>query len=145
MKGRSVVAKLIPGLAIVGFSAVLVSLAVITASASAIPAAGGPDAGRLDAFYEAQIAVHNLRGMAVIIVKSDGQGAGSVVYERGFGMAGRDLPFTPQTPFPISSGSKSFLALSVMQLVEAGKVQLDAPMQLYLPWWRARASMTTRG
>ena len=39
-------------------------------------------------------------------------------------------------PFKIGSMSKSFTALAVMQLVEAGKIQLDAPVQQYLPEFR---------
>ena len=81
---------------------------------------------------------------------------------RGFGRArpgGGRLPFcrrqngnlppTPQTPFFIGSLTKSITALAVMQLVEAGKVELDAPVQRYLPWFRvadpqASAQMTVR-
>ncbi|HET7480284.1 MAG TPA: serine hydrolase domain-containing protein, partial [Rubrobacteraceae bacterium] len=33
--------------------------------------------------------------------------------------------------------TKSFTALATMQLVEAGKVDLDSPVQRYLPWFRA--------
>ncbi len=69
---------------------------------------------------------------------------------RGFGRArpGGEAP-TPQTPFFIGSLTKSFTALAVMQLVEAGKVELDAPVQRYLPWFRvadpqASAQMTVR-
>ncbi len=56
---------------------------------------------------------------------------------------------TPQTPFFIGSLTKSFTALAVMQLVEAGKIELDAPVQRYLPWFRvadlwASARMTVR-
>lgn len=47
------------------------------------------------------------------------------------------------------SVSKSFTALAVMQLAEAGKLELDAPLQRYLPWFRvadplASASITVR-
>lgn len=45
--------------------------------------------------------------------------------------------------------SKSFTSLAVMQLVEAGKVELDAPVQRYLPWFHvadptASARITVR-
>ncbi len=30
----------------------------------------------------------------------------------------------------------SFTALAIMQLAEEGKVELDASVQLYLPWFR---------
>ena len=40
---------------------------------------------------------------------------------------------TEDTPFLLGAISKSFTALAVMQLVEAGKVDLDAPIARYLP------------
>ena len=56
---------------------------------------------------------------------------------------------TPRTPFIIGSVAKSFTALAIMQLVEAGKIDLDAPVQRYLPWFRvaderASAEITVR-
>ena len=72
------------------------------------------------------------------------------MHGRGFGRArpGGDAP-TAQTPFFVGSLGKSFTALAVMQLVEAGKVELDAPVQRYLSWFRvadpqASAQMTVR-
>jgi hypothetical protein len=41
-----------------------------------------------------------------------------------------------RAPCFIGSLTKSITALAVMQLVEAGKVELDAPVQRYLPWFR---------
>ena len=68
-------------------------------------------------------------GLALRIVR-DGQ----CVHLRGFGRAdGSGRPFTAQTPLFIGSVSKSFTALAVMQLAEAGKVDLDAPVQRYIP------------
>ena len=46
---------------------------------------------------------------------------------------------TAQTPLVLGSTSKSFTALAVMQLVEAGKISLDAPVRRYLPWFRVGA------
>lgn len=42
----------------------------------------------------------------------------------------------PQTPFVLGSTSKSFTALAVMQLVDRGLVELDAPVTRYLPSFR---------
>ncbi len=61
----------------------------------------------------------------------------------------RRAAVTPQTPFLLGSTTKSFTALAIMQLVEAGKIELDAPVQRYLPWFRvadpvASAHMTVR-
>ena len=68
----------------------------------------------------------------------------------GFGEAGASgQAVTPETPFIIGSLSKSVTALAIMQLVEAGEVELDAPVQQYLPWFRvadeqASAEITVR-
>ena len=60
-----------------------------------------------------------------------------IVHLRGFGEADSSgRPVSPQTPFIIGSLSKSVTALAIMQLVEAGKVELDAPVQRYIPWFR---------
>lgn len=74
--------------------------------------------------------------MAVAIVKGD-----RVVYIKGFGIADPSRrPVTPQTPFLIGSITKPFTALAIMQLVEAGRIALDAPVQRYLPWFRVADS-----
>ncbi|HMM43764.1 MAG TPA: serine hydrolase domain-containing protein, partial [Thermomicrobiales bacterium] len=57
-----------------------------------------------------------------------------IVHSRGFGESG-STPITPQTPFAIGSLTKSFTALSIMQLVEDGKISLDDPVQRYIPWF----------
>jgi CubicO group peptidase (beta-lactamase class C family) len=75
---------------------------------------------------------------------------GQIAHLQGFGTAdssGRAV--TPQTPFYLGSVTKSFTALAVMQLVEAGKIDLDAPVQEYLPWFEladkeAAAKITVR-
>ena len=74
----------------------------------------------------------NIPGAALAIVEGD-----QIVHLCGFGQArpGGEAPI-PQTPFFIGSLTKSFTALGVMQLVEAGKIELDAPVQCYLAWFR---------
>jgi CubicO group peptidase (beta-lactamase class C family) len=73
----------------------------------------------------------HIPGIAVAIVQGD-----QVAYLGSYGEAARDTPVTPQTSFMIGSTTKSFTALAVMQLVEAGKIELDAPVQTYIPWFR---------
>jgi CubicO group peptidase (beta-lactamase class C family) len=99
----------------------------------------------LDAYVEEQMHRFNIPGASLAIVEGD-----QIGHVRGFGRARPDgeTP-TPQTPFFIGSLTKSFTALAVMQLVEAGKIDLDAPVQRYLPWFRvadpeASAQMTIR-
>jgi len=56
-----------------------------------------------------------------------------VIYIQGFGSDGHGHGVTPDTQFRIASLSKSFTAVAVLQLVEAGQVELDSPVQAYLP------------
>jgi CubicO group peptidase (beta-lactamase class C family) len=99
----------------------------------------------IDSYIEQQMARLNIPGAALAIVEGD-----QIVHQRGFGRArpGGESP-SPQTPFVLGSITKSFTALAVMQLVETGKIDLDAPVQQYLPWFRvadplASAQITVR-
>jgi CubicO group peptidase (beta-lactamase class C family) len=93
----------------------------------------------------ARVETAHIPGLSVAIVQGD-----QIVYLKGYGQAdpsGR--PVTPHTPFIIGSISKTLTALAVMQLVESVKVELDAPVQRYLPWFRvadplASAQITVR-
>ncbi|MEP7357787.1 MAG: serine hydrolase domain-containing protein, partial [Anaerolineales bacterium] len=90
------------------------------------------DQEQIDAYLRSRMQVANIPGLALGVVRGD-----QIVYLKGYGMAGPDgRVVTPQTPFIIGSLSKSFTALAVMQLVEAGKIDLDAPVTTYLPWFR---------
>ncbi|MBN1639585.1 MAG: beta-lactamase family protein, partial [Anaerolineae bacterium] len=48
-------------------------------------------------------------------------------------------PVTPDTLFQIGSVSKTFAAVAAMQAVEAGRLDLDAPLQAVLPWFEVRS------
>jgi CubicO group peptidase (beta-lactamase class C family) len=99
----------------------------------------------VDTYVEGQMQRLHIPGASLAIIEGN-----KIVHQRGFGHArpGGEMP-SPQTPFFIGSLTKSVTALAVMQLVEAGKVELDAPVQRYLPWFRvtdpqASAQMTVR-
>jgi CubicO group peptidase (beta-lactamase class C family) len=106
---------------------------------------GETDFAAIDAYVTEQMNDLGIPGMALGIVQ-DGQ----IAHVQGFGVAdssGRAV--TPQTPFYLGSVTKSFTALAVMQLVEQGKIDLDAPVQTYLPWFEladkeASAKITVR-
>ncbi len=91
-----------------------------------------PDIARIDAFIADRMGAAKVPRVALALVYD-----GAIVHQRGFGVAdpsGR--PMTPQTPSSLGSITKSFTALAVMQLVEAAQIDLDEPVQRYVPWFR---------
>ena len=58
--------------------------------------------------------------------------------ERTYGTADRGTrdPVRPGTLFEIGSIGKTFTAVLVMQLADAGRVDVAAPVERYLPWFR---------
>jgi CubicO group peptidase (beta-lactamase class C family) len=132
------------------FSALLTLLILIglppvsVASAQSFPLQQ-VDEDKIDAYIQSRMETANIPGLALGVVYGD-----QVVYLKGYGIAGPDgRAVTPRTPFILGSTSKSFTALAVMQLVEAGKIDLDAPVTTYLPWFRtsnaaASAQITVR-
>jgi CubicO group peptidase (beta-lactamase class C family) len=137
--------KLLLGSLVAGAAvAVARRLLATTAAEEAVPDAAS-SFEEIDAFIRQEMRRLKIPGLALAIVEGD-----RIVYRRGYGRArpGGEAP-TPQTPFVLGSTGKSFTALAVMQLVEAGKIELDAPVQRYLPWFRvadpqASAQMTVR-
>ena len=72
---------------------------------------------------------------------------GRIVFADGFGYADLEqrVPAWPSTKFRIGSISKPLTATALMQLVEQGKVDLDAPVQTYVPSFpRKGATITPR-
>lgn len=86
----------------------------------------------IEALIEQTMADYQIPGFAIGIIK-DGQ----VVYTNTLGLAEYDTnrPITTETLFPVASLSKQFTAAAIMQLVEEGKVKLDAPVVEYLPYF----------
>ncbi|GGM71929.1 hypothetical protein GCM10011609_04610 [Lentzea pudingi] len=65
----------------------------------------------------------SLPGVAVAITKGD-----QVIAVRGFGHDSSGAPITEHSKMTIASVSKSFTALAVRQLADAGKIDLDRPV-----------------
>lgn len=114
---------------------VLVLRLMCTSCSPADPAASSTDSvyARIDNHVQQRMRSDRIPGLAVGIVKGS-----ETVYLKGFGIAdpsGRVV--TPETPFVLASVSKSITALAVMQLVEAGRVNLDDPVTKYVPGFAA--------
>ncbi len=96
------------------------------ASASAAPGSS-PDFAAIDRFVRDQLAAQVIPGAALVVTHGR-----DVVHVRGFGHTSAGTAVTPSTQFRLGSVSKSFTATAVLQLVDAGRVRLDAPVRTYL-------------
>ena len=64
-----------------------------------------------------------------------------IVWSQGYGLADEDYntSVTADTVFSVESISKALTAWEIMRLVEAGKIDLDAPVNQYLTSWQLTA------
>src|SRR5687767_8570075 len=84
----------------------------------------------LEAFITRQLRDHGIPAASIALVDDQ-----QVVWAKGFGYATlRDsLPATAETVHRVGSVSKLFTDIGIMQLVERGQLDLDAPITKYLP------------
>jgi CubicO group peptidase (beta-lactamase class C family) len=85
----------------------------------------------IDAYIENRMASSRIPGISLVVAQGK-----EIVYRKGYGAAGSNRLMNTDTPMFIGSQTKSFTALAIMQLVEAGQVDLDAPLQRYIPWFQ---------
>lgn len=84
---------------------------------------------------EIQARLDSLARQHKVVGASLGVMSGDEVVEFVYGLANKDtgLPVTNDTIFQIGSNTKVFTATLIMQLVDEGKVDLDAPARRYVP------------
>ncbi|MBQ1391439.1 MAG: beta-lactamase family protein [Firmicutes bacterium] len=85
---------------------------------------------QLENYIAHVIETDGARGLAVAVINSEGE----TLYQRcyGFRDVSAGLPYTPQTRQGIASVTKSFTALAIMQLMDRGLVNPEAPVQKYV-------------
>jgi CubicO group peptidase (beta-lactamase class C family) len=111
--------------------AVPLLVAAPTLPAEASPARPEPVSARIDRFLSAQLKDSAIPGAAVAVTHGD-----QVLMVRGYGHESTGKAVTGDSLFRIASLSKSFTALAVMQLADAGLLHLDDPVQDHLPEFR---------
>ena len=119
---------------------ILVSALMLLAARNVVvaaPSVSTLDLATVDRFINTQMENHRIPGLALAITHDD-----QVVYVRGYGTARDGEPVTEKTQFRLASLSKSFTALAVLQLVEGGQINLDAPVSQYLPDFTLAAPTT---
>ena len=94
-----------------------------------------PVAERLARMIAREVAAKRLPALSIALVDDQ-----KIVWARGFGYARPQdaVPATAATVYRVGSVSKLFTDIAVMQLVERGEVDLDAPITRYLPEFAPR-------
>src|SRR5262245_30083753 len=89
----------------------------------------------LEAPVQREVAAKELPSLAIALVDDQ-----TVIWAKGFGHtdAQSRIAATADTVYRVGSVSKLFTDLAVMQLVERGDLDLDAPVTRYLPEFKPR-------
>lgn len=100
-----------------------------------------PDFLWLEEVITAQLDEQNTAGLAIAVVQGQ-----DVIYAGGFGVRNTETQeaVTTDTLFQIGSTTKPLTAIGVLQLVEAGILDLDAPIVQYLPEFAVDDAITLR-
>ena len=87
---------------------------------------------QMDALAPELLRKHHVPGVSIALIHD-----GEFVWAQGYGLADKanGIPVTRDTVFQVASISKPVTAWSVMRLVEADKLKLDAPAERYLTRW----------
>ena len=105
----------------------------------AVAPAGVPPG--LDQYVDSVMKAFGVPGISLTIVKD-----GKVIVAKGYGVRrlGDPTPVDAGTLFGIASNTKVFTSLALGLLVERGKIEWDAPVTTYLPWFQMYDSWVTR-
>ncbi len=89
-----------------------------------------PAVASIEAFLRGEMESKAIPGVAIALV--DGE---QTVFAQGYGLADpqKQMPATAATLFRVGSVSKLFVAMALMREVERGRIDLDSPVQEYLP------------
>ncbi len=129
--------SLVMGLALAA-SSLPVGSTALAASPAMSPTAITRANDQTRALLKARMAESHIPALQVAIVVE-----GRVVMSEAYGIADieQQTAASRQTLFPINSATKSFTGVAIMQLAEAGKVDLEAPISRFLDGlpekWRA--------
>ncbi len=125
------------------FKSIFVSALLLTAfpllARAEVPLQEQPqiaDATRVfDLWVEQHIAHRTVPGLSIAVVYDQ-----ELVWSKGYGFSDleSETPATPDTVYRIGSITKLFTSTAILQLRDQGKLRLDDPVSLHLPWFRVR-------
>ena len=118
-----------------GYQFVLVCFALTACSPDNPPTASGAvDSGvvevvdpRIDEYLAEMTVQERFSGVALVAQN------GKILHAKGYGMASPGRPNTVDTVFHVASVTKQFTAAAILQLVEAGSIDLSMSINNYLP------------
>src|SRR5258708_32938181 len=87
-----------------------------------------PMAERIDRLVQEKVKEFNVPGYSLVVIHH-----GKAVLQKGYGFADKEagIPVTTQTVFGLASITKTFTALTLLLLVDDGKVSLDDSLEKY--------------
>ena len=110
-------------------------MAITCCSSPAFAAAnlGNIDFKAIDEYVRREMKTGKIPGLALGIVYGN-----DTIYLKGYGTANnKNEAVSPRTPFLVGSVGKTFTALAIRQLEKTRRIDIDAPVQKYIPWFRA--------
>ncbi len=120
----------------------LASLLSCSVSAQSIAPLSPEKITKIENAISTTMSRQSIPALSVAIVENN-----QIRFQRGYGVADQEnsVPAKSLTVYRIASVSKAMTATAAMQLVEAGKLDLDAPVQKYVPGFPVKAHpITTR-
>ena len=125
-----------------GFRLALVS-GILWGSAVAVfgaPALTESESAHVDKAVMDEVARQELVGVALGVLRG-----GEIVYLKGYGLSDREkaIPVTERTVFNLASNSKPLCGMAAMQLVEKGKLDLDADVREWVPEFPDKGEIIT--
>ena len=89
-----------------------------------------PLEGAISELVRSEMKKYNVQGLSIALVDDQ-----RIVWAEGFGYAdvNKKVPAKPETVYAVGSIAKLFTTLATLQLSEKRKIDLDQPLQSYLP------------
>jgi CubicO group peptidase (beta-lactamase class C family) len=114
---------------------------LLSALLASTPLAAQKAPPKFDEYVRRVMQTFTVPGLSVAIVKD-----GKVVLAKGYGVRRLNdpAPVDERTRFGIASNTKLFTATALALLVEEGKLEWDAPVIRYLPWFAMYDPYVTR-
>ncbi|MGK5030367.1 serine hydrolase [Janthinobacterium sp. MDT1-19] len=122
-----------------GFAGALALLCGVAQAASAPSAVLTARLADFDGWVAQRMGAQRIPGVTV------GFSQGEVEWVKGYGYADLEnrVPATARSSYRLASVTKPMTALAILQLVEQGKIDLDAPVQTYVPYFPLKAFPVT--